>query len=196
MALKSRYSPLSKPNFENLYNAFTGLTPRDQLIAAVVACLLMVLLVILPISMISGKVSGLRKGLTRSQDKAHEVMKKVAEYEGIQAEISALEKKYGRGVAAMTSTVESLVRKAKLAGNIEALKEKPPVPGDRFSELPVELRLKKVTLEQLLDLIRSVETFPKALLRVRNLQVKPGYKNRAYLSVSMDIANIKLEEEG
>ncbi len=195
MALKSRYSPLSKPNFTNIYNAFVMMTPREQLIAAIVGGLLIVILVIMPLSMVSGKVSSLKKGISKSQAKLQDVLDKVGEYQQLQTEIKALEKKYGRGISSMTSTVETLTRKVGLDTTIEVLKEKPLAPGDRFSELPVDLKLKNATLKKLIDLIYEIESYPTAVLRIRNMQIKPRYSNRAFMQVSMDIANVKIAEE-
>ncbi len=195
MPLKSKYSPLSKPSFENIYHAFTSLAPREQLIATIGGILLIVLVIILPLSMVSGKVSKLKKNLTRSQAKLNEVMVKVADFKQLQAEITTLEKQYGRGVSSMTSTIESIVTKAGLQSTIEVLKEKPQVTSDRFIERPVELKMKNVTLKLLIELIHGIESYPTALLRVRNLQIKPRYSNRSFIDVTMDVANIQLQKE-
>lgn len=196
MSIKLRYSPLKKPSFENLYHFLTGLSLREQLIVTGASILLIVLLVVLPLSMVSGKVNKLKKGISKSQSKSSEVIGKVSEYENIKAEIKDLEGKFGRGVSAMTTTVESLLRKADLQKNIKVLKEKPMVPGDRFTEKPVELKLKNVSLQKLVDLLYEIESYPDALLRIRSLQVKPRYSNRSLLNVSLDVANITLREEG
>ena len=195
MGLKSKYSPLSKPSFENLYTTLVNLSQRDQMIALGVGGLLIILLFILPLSMVSGKVSSLKSGIQKSQAKYHDVLDKVQEYQAIQASTAALEKKIGRGVSAMTSTVESIVKRAKLQSNIEALKEKPTVPVDRFTEAPVELKLSNVTLKKLVELVYLIESYPTALLRIRSMQIQPKHANRAFLDVTMDVANISLREE-
>ncbi len=196
MALKSRYSPLTKPSFENIYHAFTGLNPRDQLIAMIVGAVVLVIVVILPLSVVSGKVSSLKTGISKSQAKLNDVLNKVEEYKAVQTEIRTLEKKYGRGVSSMTSTIETMARNVGLAGAIQGLKEKPQIPGDQFVELPVELKLKNTTLKALVELMYKIETYPNALLRIKNLYIKPRFSNRAFLEVTMDIANIKLKAEG
>ena len=194
MGLKSKYSPLSKPSFENLYTALVNLRQREQLIALGVGVALVVTLFVLPLSMVSGKVGQLKKRISASQAKYHEVLDKVGEYEALQAEIDALEKRLAGNVSAMSSTIETLTNRAKLQGNIDVLKEKPAVPGERFTEAPVELKMNNVTLEKLVDLVYLIETYPTALLRIRSLQVTPKATNRAFLDVTMDIANIQLRE--
>lgn len=196
MGLKSKYSPLSKPSFENLYTALVNLRQREQLIAMGVGIALVVALFVMPLSMVSGKVSQLKKRIAESQSMYHEVLDKVGEYQALQADTKALEKQLTGGVSAMSSTVETLTKRAKLQGNIEVLKEKPAVPGERFSELPVELKLSNVTLEKLVELVYLIESYPTALLRIRSIQVTPKAANRAFLDVTMDIANIQLREEG
>lgn len=194
MGLKSKYSPLSKPSFENLYTALVNLRQREQLIALGVGVVLVVALFVMPLSMVSGKVSSLKKRIAESQSKYHDVLDKVGEYEAIEAQMQALEKKLSGSVSAMSSTIETLTNRAKLQGNIEVLKEKPAVPGDRFSEIPVELKMTNVTLQKLVDFVYSVETYPTALLRIRSIQITPKAANRAFLDVTMDIANIQLRE--
>ncbi len=194
MPLKAKYSPLAKPSFANMYSTLTSLSPREQLIAMVVGGLAIVLLFILPLSVVSGKISSLKTGISKSQAKLQDVMAKVQQYDRLQDEIKQLERQYGRGVSSVTSTVESLTRKVRLAGAIEVLKEKPVTPGDRFTEVPVELRLKNTTLKALVELIYEIESYPNALLRIRNLQIKPRRAKRGFLEVSMDIANIKLRQ--
>lgn len=195
MGLKSEYSPLNKPSLENIYSAFVGLSQRDQLIGMIAGSALIVLLIILPLSMISGKILALKKDNAKSQERIDEVLDKIAEYKLLQTEIAALEKKIGSGVSSMTSTVESLSKKANMATNIEVLKGKDPVPGERFSEIPVELTVSNVTLKKLVDLIYRIETYPSAVLRIRSLQVKPKQNNRAFLDVTLDIANIQMRGE-
>jgi len=195
MGLKSEYSPLNKPTFENAYTAFVALSQRDQLIGMIAGSALIVLLIILPLSMISGKILALKTDNAKSQERIDEVLDKIAEYKLLQTEITALEKKIGSGVSSMTSTVESLTKKANMATNIEVLKGKDPVPGERFSEIPVELTVSNVTLKKLVDLIYRIETYPNAVLRIRSLQVKPKQNNRAFLDVTLDIANIQMRGE-
>lgn len=194
MGLKSKYSPLSKPTFENLYTALVNLRQREQMIALGIGIALIVTLFVLPLSMVSGKVGQLKKRIAASQSKYHEVLDKVGEYEALQAENDALQKRMGGSVSAMTSIIETLTNRAKLQPNIDVLKEKPAVPGERFSETPVELKMTNVTLEKLVDLVYLIETYPTALLRIRSLQINPKAANRAFLDVSMDIANIQLRE--
>lgn len=194
MGLKSKYSPLSKPSFENLYTALVNLRQREQLIALGVGIALVVALFVMPLSLVSGKVSQLKKRIAQSQSKYHEVLDKIGEFVALEAETRTLEKRLSGSVSAMSSTIETLAKRAKLQGNIEVLKEKPAVPGERFSELPVELKLTNVTLEKLVDLVYSIESYPTALLRIRSIQVNPKATNRAFLDVTMDIANISLRE--
>ena len=194
MALKARYSPLIKPSFENVYHAFTNLSARDQFIATIVGVALLVIVVILPLSYISGKVSGLKKDLSRSHTKLSDVLAKVSDYQVLQQEVTRLEKRFARGVSSMSATIESLVKQADLEPSIALLKEKPVIPGDRFLEKPVELKLTNATLKRLVDLIYKIESYPTAILRVRNLQLKPRFSNRAFFNVTLDIASVQLQE--
>lgn len=196
MALKAQYSLLNKPSFESLYNVLSNLSPRDKLIATGAAVLLVVLLIILPLSVVSGKISNLKKGILQSQTKFQQVLDKVAEYEYLQAEITGLEKKMGRGVKSMTSTIESLTKKQQLANNVEGLKERPTIQGDRFVEMPVELKLRNITIKKLVEFLYSVETYPTALMQISKLQVKPLASNRAFMEVTMEISGISLRGEG
>lgn len=195
MALKARYSPLTKPNLVNIYNALTSLTPRDQLIAVIVAGLLVVILIVMPLSWVSGNVSTLKKEVQRSQQKLEEVVTKISEYQLLRAEIQALERRYGRGVASMPATLESIAEKAGLKNNIEGWKDKQDIVGDRFIETPIELKLKNATLKKLIDFIYRIESYPSALLRIRTLEIKPRFSNRVFMDVTLDIANIKLQGE-
>lgn len=198
MALKSKYSPLTKPSFENIYYSFTSLTPRDQLIAMVIGGLLIILLVVVPLGMVSGKVSDLRTGISKSRAKLEDVIDKISEYRTVQDEIKVLERRFGRGLSSPTAVmgqVQEILEESKLAGSKKSLKVKTPVEGVRTTELPVRLELRNITTKNLVDFMYRIESFPSALMRIQRLEIKSVWKNRSYMNVSMEIANVKLLKE-
>jgi hypothetical protein len=194
MAIKEQYNSFSSFRFSKLYNIFMGLSLRNQMIGAGIGVFLVILLIIFPLSIVSGKIDSLKEGIASTQNKIQDVLNKVGEYERVKQEAAMMEKKFG-ALASMTSKIESLARDQGLEENIEVLKEKNTLPRDRIIEVPIELKMRNITLEQLVDLVYEIENQELGLMRVKKLKLTTRFSNRSYLEVDMDVVGFKLKGE-
>lgn len=191
MALKTKFSPFQRLSLENLYNALLGLAPREKLIALIGVGVVLVLILFLPFSLVSGKIRSLHREIAAAQKGLKEVETKIGEYEKARGEISAMERKFGRG-GSITSRVEGAARQVGLA--VGQLKEKPPQETDYLDVTAVEIQFSGATLSQVVDFLKEIEQ-GSPTMRVRRVQIKPKYTSRQLLDVSMEVATFALKGE-
>ena len=197
MGLKSRYSLFRRFDLDSLYNTFVGLTPREQMMALGVSAFLLLLVVGLPISLMSGKLSGLEKRIDQSRETQKQVLRDIEYFQKLQADMKTVEDRFSRGFdSTITTTMETLAGQAGIREQIDSLKERPPNPSDLFDENSVDVRLRKVTLPQLVDYLFKIEHHPQLLLRVKQIQIKPRYDNKQLLDVSFQVSTFRLQQGG
>lgn len=195
MDLKLGSLDLSRLKVGNLYNAYLGLTSREQTIALVVAGAVLVLAVFLPVTVASGKISRLEKDIQSGNKQIREVVREIDRYQEVQAELLASEKKLAGGFdSAIATTMESLASRAGIADRIDSLKEKPTAASDILDEVTVDVRVKKVTLPDLIKYLQSIEQDPNKLLRLKQLEIKPRYDNKEELNASFSVSTFRLLE--
>ncbi len=195
MGLKSRYSLLRRIDLDSLYNTFVGLTSREQMIAAGVSVFLLLLVIGLPISLMSGKLSHLEKRIEETRETQKQVLRSIEYFQKLQSELKTVEDRFSHGFdATITTTMETLAGQAGIREQIDSLKERPPNPSDLFDENAVDVRLRKVTLPQLVDYLFKIEHHPQLLLRVKQVQIKPRFDNKQLLDVSFQVATFRLQQ--
>lgn len=193
MALKTKYSPLQHFSMENIYTSFSGLSPRNKIVALVIVVLAVILVLFLPLSLFSGKISSLKKDIRASQKGSDQVIDKMAEYQKVKEEIETLEQSFGGTGGSLTSRVEGLARQAGM--NVDQLREKPPQETDFLEITSVEVKLSAVSLQQLVDFLSSIEGEKTSPMRVRRIDIKPKNNNRQLLDVTCEVATFILRKE-
>jgi len=193
MALKTRYSPLQHFSLDNFFTTIGELSPRNKVVAMAIAGAALVLTLFLPLSLVSGKVGSLKKEITSGQKGYKQVVDKIADYEAIRAEMTALEGKFGRPAGSLTSRIDGVARQAGL--NVDQLKEKAPQETDFLEINSIEVKLSGVNLPQLMEFLYNVENDKASPMRVRRLQVKPKFANRQLLDVNLEVATFILKKE-
>lgn len=189
MALKGGFSQLK---FENLYNQFLGLQPREQTMALVAVGVALVLLIVAPIWLASGRLSKLQNTLNQGQKSMDEIVRAIDDYNKKKAELTALEGKLKGGFDANANvTLENLAKQAGIESDIRA--KSTPVPKDLYNENSVEVSLKKVTLKQLVDYLYQIE-YGGRIMRIDRLRLKPAYGNRQLLDAKFDVISFQLQE--
>lgn len=193
MALKTRYSPLQHFSIANLFSAFSELSPRHKVMALGLAGLAVLLILFLPFSLVSGKVRSLKKEIASAQKGYTQVVEKIAEYEKIRTEMTALEEKFSRPAGSLTSRVDAVARQSGL--NVDQLKEKAPQETDYLEIDSIEVKLSGVGLQQLMEFLYNLENDRASPMRVRRIQIKPKSANRQLLDVNLEVATFILKKE-
>lgn len=195
MDLKLGSIDLSQLKLANLYNTYLGLNSREQTIALVVVGALLALVILLPVTVASGRIGRLERDIEKGNKQIREVVREIDRYQETRAELLATEKKLTGGFdSSITTTMESLASKAGIADKIDSLKEKPTAASDILDEVTVDVRLKRVTLQDLVKYFQSIEQDPNKLLRLRKLEIKPRFDNKSELNASFSVSTYRLLE--
>lgn len=194
MALKTRYSLLNQINLQNLANTFLTLSPRDRLFSMGAGVLIAVLLVFLPISLLSSKIHSLQSEVGSSQEILQKIVIDLQEYKDLDREVSQMKRQVGSGIPNIMSHIEDLANQSNVKPNMESLNMAPSIDTDFFEGDVVSLRLRRLTLAQLVDFLYHVEHGKQGLLKVNRIEIKPAFSNRALLDVSAEIAALRFKE--
>ena len=194
MALKTRYSLLSKVSLENIYNSFIALSPQGRVVALSVGGFILVLLILLPTSLMSGKIASLQREISSSQDTLRQISDKLTEYQNLKTSIEDMERSFGVGVGSLATSIEGIATKSNVRSNMDSLRGKPAIDTEDLAGEAVELRLSKLTLSQLIDFLYNVEHNTNGFMKVTKIEVRPMYSNRGLLDVSCEIANYTLKK--
>ncbi len=85
------------------------------------------------------------------------------------------------------AVMESLAKNAGVQNNVSYMAPRSPVALEGYRELPVELRLKQISLGKLISFLKAAKASGN-YLRVKRIAVKPQYENQELLDVSISIA--------
>ncbi len=190
MALKGGFSQLK---FDNLYNQFLGLQPREQTMALVGAGVGLFLLIVVPIWLASGRLDKLQRSLEQGQKSMNEIVRAIDDYNKKKADLTGLENKLKSGFDANANvTLENLAKQANIEYDIRA--KSTPVPKDLYNENSIEVNLKKVSIKQLIDYMYQIEYGPNRIMHIDKLRLKPTYGNRQQLDAKFDVITYQLQE--
>ncbi len=89
--------------------------------------------------------------------------------------------------------LESLIRKQDLSQKVATMKQQVLKVGAGYSETIVEIRLENLTLKQLVDFLRNVES-SNVLARTRSLYIKKNLTNTELLDSVVEIYNPYLSQ--
>lgn len=196
MSLKSKYTFLQRVNINEVYNLFLGLPPQQQTLALIGAGLLALFIVLLPISLASSKIGKMEKNLNLSKNEMGNIVYEIDDYSRKKSQLEAIEGGVKTGFdTALATTIESLAQKAQMQDNIESIKERPVAPSELFDESSVEVRISKITLQQLINFLYSIEYDKDKLLRVKDLRIKTRFDNKQLLDVSFQVSTFRLQQE-
>lgn len=186
---------LERLKLQNLYNVYLGMTPREQTMALIGTVVILILVVVLPVMVASGKITKLEKSIDRGNHQVKEIMREIDQLNEAKSQLSQVQALLAGGFdASISTTLENLASQSGIQDRIDSLKEKPAAPSDLFDESSVDVRLKKVTLPEIVNYLYSIEQNPKKLLRLKRLEIKPRYDNPKEFNVSFQVSTYRLLE--
>lgn len=131
--------------------------------------------------------SALRKLENRAVKRGTEV----AEAEAIRAEIQDLRRsiekvRTGGDEVTLFSHVEGITVKSGVKANLSAIRPQQPTNEGEYRLESVELKLEKLSLEQLVRFLTTLEAHP-IHVPVRSLKIRPRFEDKSKLDVSMTL---------
>lgn len=195
MALKLGGVSLERLKIQNLYNAYLGMQPREQTMSLVGAAVILVLVVVLPVMVASGKITKLERSIDEGNEQVRTITREIDDLNLAKEQLKQVETSLSGGFdASISTTLETLAGKTGIKDRIDSLKEKAAAPSDLFDEASVDVRLKKVTLNETIDYLYSIEHNEEKLLRLKRLELKPRYDNKKEFDVSFQVSTYRMLE--
>ncbi len=137
----------------------------------------------------------LRRVISEKQDELVKLRATSNEYislrdnlDNVRAKVASQEKEFE-----LLPFLESLIREHGLAKKVGTMKQQVLQLGANHSETIVEIRLENLTLKQLVDFLRKVES-SKVLARTKSLYIKKNLTNTKMLDSVVEIHNPKLTQ--
>lgn len=195
---RSKYGIFGRLNFEDLTNAFMGLEERQQILAVIGAAVVLLLLILLPVACASSKLGHLEEEYVKEKKSRETLMQKIVAYQASKGTLAGWQKRLGSGGhESLTTIIESLANDLGLGQNVERLKPVNLAATVFYEEEGVEASLARVAVKPLTDFLYEIENYPKTPLRIKKLEIRPSYRARNELAVTLQISTVKLKgEEG
>ncbi len=193
MALKTKYSPLRKLSWDNLFNTFLAMNPKRQLGTAALVMGVLLFILFLPVFFISAKVSSLKKEVETGRKGYRQIVGKIAEYDKVRKEVSALDSMFGGAGGPVPTRLEVLSK--RIGVNIGDIGREKLQETDFLDVRAYDVKVGGVTLAQLTELLFHIENDPGAPMRVRRLQIKPRRNGRQFLDVNFEVATFQVKKE-
>ena len=180
---------------ERIYNAYFGMSPREQTFALVGAIIVVVLVVILPVYVASNRISRLEQDLVQGRRQFRDVMRTIDAYNGHRVELAGLQQTLAGGYdSSISTTIESIAEKNNMKDQIDSLKAKATAPSDLFEESAVDVRIRRVELKPLIDFLYAIENDPEKMLRIKTLNMKPRFDSKKLVDVSFTVSTYRFLE--
>ncbi len=195
MSLKVGSLSLERLKFSNLYSAYLGMSPREQTMALIGAAVALILVFVLPVTVASGRIGKLEREVQQGKGHLRDIIRAIDSYNRKKATLSQMQKSLAGGFdSSISTTLESMAEQSGIKEKIDSLKEKPTSPSDLFDIASVDVRLRRVSLEQLVDFLYRIENQPDKMLRLRQLSIKPRFDNKQEMDVSFTVSTYRLLE--
>lgn len=195
MALKVGNFSFERFRIANITSAYFAMSPREQTVALAGAAVVLVLVIVLPITIASGRIGRLEKEVALGRTQQREIVRAIDGYSQKKAQLTQLQQTLAGGFdSSISTTLESMAEQAGIKDKIDSLKEKAAAPSDLFEEASVDVRLKRVTLQQTIDFLYAIEHNQDKMLRLRQLSIKPRFDNKQELDVAFTVSTYRLLE--
>ncbi len=171
-----------------------SLTRREKLLALVLAIFAVgCLLFAFAIKPAMARTKTLHRVISEKQEELAELRARSNEYISLRDSLDNVRAKVAsqdKGFELLPFT-ESLIREHGLEKKVATMKQQVLDLSQSHSETIVEVKLEILTLKQLVDFLRKVES-SQALLRIKSLYIKKNLTNAEMLDSVVEIHNPKL----
>lgn len=172
------------------------LTRREKLLAIALAILAGgLVLFTFAVKPAIERTETLRRVISEKQDELQKLRAGSSEYiflrnslDNLRTKVASQEKGFE-----LLPFLESLIREHGLAKKVATMKQQVLQLGPSHSETIVEVRLENLTLKQLVDFLRKVES-SEVLARIKSLYIKKNLTNTDLLDSVVEIHNPRLTQ--
>ena len=172
------------------------LTRREKLLAIALAILVGgLVLFTFAVKPAIERTETLHRVISEKQDELQKLRAGTSEYiflrdnlDNLRTKVASQEKGFE-----LLPFLESLIREHGLAKKVATMKQQVLQLGPSHSETIVEVRLENLTLKQLVDFLRKVES-SKVLARTKSLYIKKNLTNTDLLDSVVEIHNPRLAQ--
>lgn len=185
---------LDRLSIDGLYGAYLGMNPREQTIAVVVAGFLLLMIIVLPVAVASSRIASLEEEVKTSDESMRKVVRDIEMYKKDKAELGDYAKVLSAGYdPTIKATLEALADRAGIKEKIDSQKDVAPAISETFEEVSVEVNLKQVPLDKLVDFLHAIGSDQEKYLLIKKLIVEPrfGYPNE--LNPRITVSTYKLK---
>lgn len=195
MNLKFGNLSLDRLKVSNLYSAYFGMNPREQTIALIAAGVVLILIIVMPVVVASGRIGKLENDVADGKRQIKDIMRTLESYEQKKTMLAETQQTLSGGFdSSLSSTIETMAESSGIKDKIDTLKEKPASQSDILDENSVDVKLKKVSLEELAKFLFAIEHEPQKVLRLKQLSVKTRFDNKQDLDATFTVSTYKLLE--
>ena len=195
MAFKLGNIDFKHLKLESVYNAYFGMSPREQSFALAGAVIAVVLIVVLPVYVASSRIGRLEKEVVEGKRQFRDVVCSIDSYNAKRSELTGLQQALAGGFdASISSTIEAIADRNGLKEQIDSLKAKSVAPSDIYEESAVDVRLRRVRLEPLINFLYDLQNEPDKVLSVKGLVIKPRFDSKGEMDVSFSVSTYRLLE--
>ena len=180
---------------ESVYNAYFGMSPREQTFALAGAVMAVVLIIVLPVYVAGSRIGRLERELEDGRKQLRDVVRSIDGFNAKRSELAGLQQALAGGFeASIASTVEIIADRNGMKEQIDSLRAKSVPPSDLYEESAVDVRLRRVRLEPLINLLHDIQNEPDKVLSVKGLTIKPRFDSKSEMDVSFSVSTYRLIE--
>lgn len=195
MAIKLQNLGVDRFKIANLYSMYFGMTPREQTIALVAAAIVLLLVVVMPIYVAGNRITRLERDVAEGNKQIKEVMGAIELYNKKRSQLAGFQQQLSGGFdSSLSTTLETLADTNGIKDKIDSIKKKDSTPSETFDESSADVRLKKVTIQQLVDFLFAIEHHPDKILRLKQLSIKTRFDNKQEMDASFTVSTYRLLE--
>ncbi len=167
-----------------------NLNQRERIALGIGALVVLVTLVFFGIvSPYRESLDLLDRKIASRQKQVREVQALRGQYLALQQKLNEAEKRLARGESfSLFSFVESLATRVASKENLVYMRPQPSSVKEGFREDSVEIKLDKIRLNQLVQLLYELET-TDAVLQVKNLRLKTRFEDRTLLDAVLTVSS-------
>ncbi len=169
------------------------LAKREKVLVISAGCIILALIAFeLAINPFFEEKKRLTRGIAAKEIELKEILMGSAEYKSIKKNNQELKKRItgrDKGVT-LFSFLEREADASKIKGHIEYMKPSVSQGSGDYKESMVEMKLKGITLKQLVGYIYRIES-PKDLISIKRISVKEDKKDSGYLDVILQVMTVQ-----
>ncbi|UCD85944.1 MAG: type II secretion system protein M [Deltaproteobacteria bacterium] len=167
---------------------FSKLNKREKAILGGGSLLLLIILIyIIIISPFSRRIARLDELIETKKKEYGEMMKMKEKYLRVQERVKNIKPMPPK--FSLLSHLENLARQSNV--KIDSVKPGPTGESGPFKETITDVKIERITLDQLVEFLYKIEISGEYPLKVKKIHIKPTYKNPQYLEVSFQIVSLQ-----